>query len=50
MNTSVAVSSDGKKVVTGSHDKTAILWDMAKRRDRNTLADGERLRTFQPIP
>ena len=27
--TSVALSADGKKVVTGSYDKTAILWEAA---------------------
>jgi WD40 repeat protein len=35
--TSVAISADGKKVVTGSFDNTAILWD---------AATGKRLRTF----
>jgi hypothetical protein len=35
---SVAVSADGRKVVTGSHDMTAILWD---------AATGKKLKTFQ---
>jgi WD40 repeat protein len=35
--TSVAVSGDGKRVLTGSEDQTAILWD---------AASGQKLRTF----
>jgi WD40 repeat protein len=34
----VALSADGKQVLTGSEDKTAMLWD---------AASGKRLRTFQ---
>ena len=36
--TSVALSSDGKFVLTGSWDKTAILWQ---------TASGKKLQTFQ---
>src|SRR5438093_304353 len=35
---SVALSADGKHVVTGSGDKTAILWD---------AANGKKLQTFK---
>jgi len=35
---SVAFSSDGKQVLTGSEDQLAIMWD---------VASGQRLRTFQ---
>src|SRR5436309_969839 len=34
----VAISGDGKTVVTGSYDKTAILWE---------AASGKKLQTFQ---
>ena len=34
---SVALSADGKLVVTGSYDSTAILWD---------AATGKKLQTF----
>jgi hypothetical protein len=39
--TSVALSADGKKVVTGSYDKTAILWE---------AASGKKLQTFNGHP
>jgi hypothetical protein len=35
---SVAFSSDGKQILIGSYDKTAVLWD---------AATGQKLRTFQ---
>ena len=35
---SVALSGDGKHVLTGSGDKTAILWE---------AASGKKLQTFQ---
>src|SRR5207253_2040525 len=35
--TSVAISADGKKVVTGSFDKTAILWDAVTGKKLQTI-------------
>jgi len=39
--TSVALSGDGKRVLTGSHDQTARLWD---------AATGKTIKTFTGTP
>jgi predicted Ser/Thr protein kinase len=38
---SVAISPDGKSIVSSSYDKTLRLWDLASRTERATLFKGE---------
>jgi WD40 repeat protein len=43
---SAALSSNGKYVATGSHDSTAILWDVATGRNIRTFDAGDWIEWF----